>query len=230
MGPRRPARGALRPRRSGGPGPPTAARPGHPVPGLLRPEPRQALSAALPLVRAVVVGSGRRRLHLQSGGRPDPAAQGSGRRARAAPARRRHRAVPPGRPGPPRGRAAGGLRRPAHPPQGGGRPAAGGCPRLPAAGRDLRVRSRVSDAAGAGRPARDRRPGRVRRPRPRRPDARCLRAPRRAGGALGGDARVGRTVRPRGRRGTGRRCPGGGQRERGPPRRRRRERDPRAGG
>ena len=91
------------------------------------------------------------------------------------PARRRHRAVPPGRPGPPR-RAGCGWASSAGSSRTRGRPSC--CGRLPATPgsgpRSTGPGPSRADAAGAGRPARDRRPGRVRRPRRRRPDARCL--------------------------------------------------------
>ena len=70
----------------------------HPLRGVLGPEHRQAVPAAVPLVRALVPPPGRRGLHLQRRGRRDPPAQGPRRRAGAAPAGGRRRAVPAGGP------------------------------------------------------------------------------------------------------------------------------------
>ena len=126
VGPHRPARGAVRPGRGRGAGAvPDPVAP-HPVRGVVGPEHRQALPAAVPVVRALVPPAGGRCLHLQCGGRRDPPAEGPRRGAGAAAARRRRRAVPA--PGPRRagGAAAHRVRGPSDPPQGGGRAARGG--------------------------------------------------------------------------------------------------------
>jgi hypothetical protein len=140
LGPDRHARGAVRPGRGRGPGAAGAAGPEDAVPRVLGPEPRQAVPAALPLVRALVVAVCGRRLHLQCRGGADPAPQGPGRRARTPPARRGHRPLPSVRAPAARAAPARRLRGPPDPAQRGRRPVARRGARRPARPRRLRRR------------------------------------------------------------------------------------------
>ena len=96
MGPHRHARGAVRSGGGRGAGPVPPAVPTHPVRGLIGPEHRQAVSATVPVVRAVEPAEGGRAPTPAMRRRVDPTPEGSPSRVRAPAVRSRCGAVRPG--------------------------------------------------------------------------------------------------------------------------------------
>ena len=196
-GPDRPPRGAVRARDGRGAAAARSAALRGPVRALLRAEHREAVSAAVPLVRGVCAAPRRGRLRGQHGGGGDPAAQGAGRPGRAHPARRRPRRLPARRAIRAQDAARRRVRRPAGGAQGRGHAPA--------------RRGRAAGMAAARQRGR-RRALRPRGPRPRtgpgraggvpgvRERIRAVRAvpgPRRPGRPVAADAELAGAVRPR---------------------------------